>query len=173
MTKTKQNKRLLYLVALAIMIALMSIACKNKATAPLASFSEDSSEEVVKPEGPATPETPEVVKPEGPTTPETPEEPKPTVGTFSKYAGSYISSNKYNDGKGEGFYKHKAVLDGDNVTLYKVYVDSGREAKWEVGKSVNGTFTVKGSWMDFSLDISGNRIILNLPYGQKVYVNKI
>lgn len=159
MTKTKQNKRLLYLVALAIMIALMSIACKNKATAPLASFSEDSSEEVV--------------KPEGPTTPETPEEPKPTVGTFSKYAGSYISSNKYNDGKGEGFYKHKAVLDGDNVTLYKVYVEGGREAKWEAGKSVNGTFTVKGSWMTFSLDISGNRIILNLPYGQKVYVNKI
>ena len=159
MTKTKQNKRLLYLVALAIMIALMSIACKNKATAPLASFSEDSSEEVV--------------KPEGPTTPETPEEPKPTVGTFSKYAGSYISSNKYNDGKGEGFYKHKAVLDGDNVTLYKVYVDGGREAKWDAGKSVNGTFTVKGSWMTFSLDISGNRIILNLPYGQKVYVNKI
>ena len=157
--KTKQNKRLLYLVALAIMIALMSIACKNKATAPLASFSEDSSEEVV--------------KPEGPTTPETPEEPKPTVGTFSKYAGSYISSNKYNDGKGEGFYKHKAVLDGDNVTLYKVYVDGGREAKWESGKSVNGTFTVKGSWMTFSLDISGNRIILNLPYEQKVYVNKI
>ena len=157
MTKTKQNKRLLYLVALAIMIALMSIACKNKATAP--SFSEDSSEEVV--------------KPEGPTTPETPEEPKPTVGTFSKYAGSYISSNKYNDGKGEGFYKHKAVLDGDNVTLYKVYVDSGREAKWEAGKSVDGTFTVKGSWMTFSLDISGNQIILNLPYGQKVYVNKI
>lgn len=154
MTKTKQNKRLLYLVALVIMIALMSIACKNKATAP--SFSEDSSEEVVKPEGPTTPE-----------------EPKPTVGTFSKYAGSYISSNKYNDGKGEGFYKHKAVLDGDNVTLYKVYVDSGREAKWEVGKSVNGTFTVKGSWMTFSLDISGNRIILNLPFGQKVYVNKI
>ncbi len=159
MTKTKQNKRLLYLVALVIMIALMSIACKNKATAPLASFSEDSSEEVV--------------KPEGPTTPETPEEPKPTVGTFSKYAGSYISSNKYNDGKGEGFYKHKAVLDGDNVTLYKVYVDGGREAKWESGKSVNGTFTVKGSWMTFSLDISGNRIILNLPYEQKVYVNKI
>ena len=159
MTKTKQNKRLLYLVALAIMIALMSIACKNKATAPLASFSEDSSEEVV--------------KPEGPTTPETPEEPKPTVGTFSKYAGSYISSNKYNDAKGEGFYKHKAVLDGDNVTLYKVYVDGGREAKWEAGKSVDGTFTVKGSWMTFSLDISGNRIILNLPYGQKVYVNKI
>ena len=159
MTKTKQNKRLLYLVALVIMIALMSIACKNKATAPLASFSEDSSEEVV--------------KPEGPTTPETPEEPKPTVGTFSKYAGSYISSNKYNDGKGEGFYKHKAVLDGNNVTLYKVYVDSGREAKWDAGKSVNGTFTVKGSWMTFSLDISGNRIILNLPYGQKVYVNKI
>ena len=156
MTKTKQNKRLLYLVALAIMIALMSIACKNKATAPLASFSEDSSEEVVKPEGPTTPE-----------------EPKPTVGTFSKYAGTYEGNNKYNNNDGNGSYKHKAVLDGDNVTLYKVYVDSGREAKWEVGKSVNGTFTVKGSWMTFSLDISGNRIILNLPYEQKVYVNKI
>lgn len=159
MTNLIKRKGLLSLMAIVIMIAIMSIACKNKATAPLASFSEDSSEEVV--------------KPEGPTTPETPEEPKPTVGTFSKYAGSYISSNKYNDGKGEGFYKHKAVLDGDNVTLYKVYVDGGREAKWEAGKSVNGTFTVKGSWMTFSLDISGNRIILNLPYGQKVYVNKI
>ena len=157
MTKTKQNKRLLYLVALVIMIALMSIACKNKATAP--SFSEDSSEEVV--------------KPEGPTTPETPEEPKPTVGTFSKYAGSYISSNKYNDGKGEGFYKHKAVLDGDNVTLYKVYVDGGKEVKWEAGKRVDGTLTIKGSWMTFSFIINGNQIILNLPNGQKVYVNKI
>ena len=163
MTKTKQNKRLLYLVALAIMIALMSIACKNKATAPLASFSEDSSEEVV--------------KPEGPTTPETPEEPKPTVGTFSKYAGSYISSNKYNDGKGEGFYKHKAVLDGDNVTLYKVYVDGGKEAKWEAGKRVDGTLTIKGSWMTFSFIINGNQIILNLPFSvlhsEKVYINKI
>ena len=135
MTNLIKRKGLLSLMAIVIMIAIMSIACKNKATAP--SFSEDSSEEVVKPEGPTTPE-----------------EPKPTVGTFSKYAGSYISSNKYNDAKGEGFYKHKAVLDGDNVTLYKVYVDSGREAKWEVGKSVNGTFTVKGSWMTFSLDIS-------------------
>ena len=163
MTKTKQNKRLLYLVALAIMIALMSIACKNKATAPLASFSEDSSEEVV--------------KPEGPTTPETPEEPKPTVGTFSKYAGSYISSNKYNDGKGEGFYKHKAVLDGDNVTLYKVYVDGGKEDKWEAGKRVDGTLTIKGSWMTFSFIINGNQIILNLPFSvlhsEKVYINKI
>ena len=163
MTKTKQNKRLLYLVALAIMIALMSIACKNKATAPLASFSEDSSEEVV--------------KPEGPTTPETPEEPKPTVGTFSKYAGSYISSNKYNDGKGEGFYKHKAVLDGDNVTLYKVYVDGGKEVKWEAGKRVDGTLTMKGSWMTFSFIINGNQIILNLPFSvlhsEKVYINKI
>ena len=144
-----KNKGILCLFAIIMTIALLSVACKKKVTEP--SFSEGSSEE-------------EVV---------TPEEPKPTEGTFSKYAGSYISSNKYNDGKGEGFYKHKAVLDGDNVTLYKVYVDSGREAKWEVGKSVNGTFTVKGSWMTFSLDISGNQIILNLPYGQKVYVNKI
>ena len=149
MTKTKQNKRLLYLVALVIMIALMSIACKNKATAP--SFSEGSSEE-------------EVV---------TPEEPKPTEGTFSKYSGSYISQYRYDNNDGKGAYQFKAVLDGDNVTLYKVYVDGGREAKWEAGKSVNGTFTVKGSWMTFSLDIRGNQIILNLPQEQKVYVNKI
>ena len=143
-----KNKGILCLFAIIMTIALLSVACKKKVTAP--SFSEGSSEEVV-----------------------TPEVPKPTEGTFSKYAGSYISSNKYNDAKGEGFYKHKAVLDGDNVTLYKVYVDSGREAKWEVGKSVNGTFTVKGSWMTFSLDIRGNQIILNLPQEQKVYVNKI
>ena len=143
-----KNKGILCLFAIIMTIALLSVACKKKVTAP--SFSEGSSEEVV-----------------------TPEVPKPTEGTFSKYAGSYISSNKYNDAKGEGFYKHKAVLDGDNVTLYKVYVDSGREAKWDAGKSVDGTFTVKGSWMTFSLDISGNRIILNLPYEQKVYVNKI
>ena len=143
-----KNKGILCLFAIIMTIALLSVACKKKVTAP--SFSEGSSEEVV-----------------------TPEVPKPTEGTFSKYSGSYISQYRYDNNDGKGAYQFKAVLDGDNVTLYKVYVDGGREAKWEVGKSVNGTFTVKGSWMTFSLDISGNRIILNLPYGQKVYVNKI
>ena len=152
MTKTKQNKRLLYLVALVIMIALMSIACKNKATAP--SFSEDSSEEVVKPEGPTTPE-----------------EPKPTVGTFSKYAGTYEGNNKYNDGKGEGYYIHKAVLDGDNVKIYKVYTDSKKEALWRNANSVNGTTTVK-DWEQFTLAISGNKIVLHFPNSQQITVWK-
>ena len=145
---TKQNKRLLYLVALAIMIALMSIACKNKATAPLASFSEDSSEEVVKPE-----------------------ESKPTVGAFSKYAGTYEGNNKYNDGKGEGFYKHKAVLDGDNVKIYKVYTDSKKEALWRNANSVNGTTTVK-DWEQFTLAISGNKIVLHFLNSQQITVWK-
>ena len=143
-----KNKGILCLFAIIMTIALLSVACKKKVTAP--SFSEGSSEEVV-----------------------TPEVPKPTEGTFSKYSGSYISQYRYDNNDGKGAYQFKAVLDGDNVTLYKVYVDGGKEVKWEAGKSVNGTFTVKGSWMTFSLDISGNRIILNLPYGQKVYVNKI
>ena len=58
MTLTKQNKTkgVLYLVAVAIMIALMSIACKNKATVPVGDFSSEgvseevAAEEVVAPE---------------------------------------------------------------------------------------------------------------------------
>ena len=39
MTKTKQNKRYLILLAVVIMVALMSVACKKKVTDPVASFS--------------------------------------------------------------------------------------------------------------------------------------
>ena len=148
-----KNKGILCLFAIIMTIALLSVACKKKVTAP--SFSEGSSEE-------------EVV---------TPEEPKPTEGTFSKYSGSYISQYRYDNNDGKGAYQFKAVLDGDNVTLYKVYVDSGKEDKWEVGKRVDGTLTIKGSWMTFSFIINGNQIILNLPFSvlhsEKVYINKI
>ena len=30
MTKAKQNKSILYLLAIALMVAIMSVACKNK-----------------------------------------------------------------------------------------------------------------------------------------------
>ena len=41
MTKTNKTKGILYLLAIAIMVALMSIACKNKSTMPVASFSKE------------------------------------------------------------------------------------------------------------------------------------
>ena len=43
MTKTKQNKSILYLLAIALMVAIMSVACKNKPT-QAASFSEAENE---------------------------------------------------------------------------------------------------------------------------------
>ena len=46
MTKTKQNKSILYLLAIALMVAIMSVACKNKPT-QAASFSEAENEIVV------------------------------------------------------------------------------------------------------------------------------
>ena len=65
MTKTKQNKSILYLLAIALMVAIMSVACKNKPTQAV-SFSED---EIVEPT--PTPEpTPAPVVPEKPEVPE-------------------------------------------------------------------------------------------------------
>ena len=46
MIKTRQNKSILYLLAVALMVAIMSIACKNKPT-QAASFSEVEDETVV------------------------------------------------------------------------------------------------------------------------------
>ena len=46
MTKAKQNKSILYLLAIALMVAIMSVACKNKPT-QAASFSEAENEIVV------------------------------------------------------------------------------------------------------------------------------
>ena len=85
MTKTKQNKSILYLLAIALMVAIMSVACKNKPTQAI-SFSE-AEDEIVEPTPtpeptPAptptpepTPEptpTPEPVAPEKPAVPEKP-----------------------------------------------------------------------------------------------------
>lgn len=67
MTKTKQNKSILYLLAVVIMVALMSVACKNKPTQAI-SFSE-AEDEIVEPT--PTPEpTPAPVVPEKPEIPE-------------------------------------------------------------------------------------------------------
>ena len=46
MTKAKQNKSILYLLAIALMVAIMSVACKNKPTQAV-SFSEAENEIVV------------------------------------------------------------------------------------------------------------------------------
>ena len=75
MTNIIKRKGLLSLVAIAVMVAMMSIACKNKVTQP-ASFSvaEDvAAEEPANPEQPVTPEQPaeEPTVPEAPVTPET------------------------------------------------------------------------------------------------------
>ena len=66
MTKTKQNKSILYLLAIALMVAIMSVACKNKPTQAV-SFSE-AEDEIVEPT--PTPEpTPAPVVPEKPEVP--------------------------------------------------------------------------------------------------------
>ena len=70
MTKTKQNKSILYLLAIALMVAIMSVACKNKPTQAI-SFSE-ADDEIVEP----TP-TPEPTPAPTPTPEPTPE-PTPT-----------------------------------------------------------------------------------------------
>ena len=67
MTKAKQNKSILYLLAIALMVAIMSVACKNKPTQAV-SFSE-AEDEIVEPT--PTPEpTPAPVVPEKPEVPE-------------------------------------------------------------------------------------------------------
>ena len=63
MTKTKQNKSILYLLAIALMVAIMSVACKNKPTQAV-SFSE-AEDEIVEPTPTPTP---------APVVPEKPEE---------------------------------------------------------------------------------------------------
>ena len=69
MTKTKQNKSILYLLAIALMVAIMSVACKNKPTQAV-SFSE-AEDEIVEPTPTPTPEpTPAPVVPEKPEVPE-------------------------------------------------------------------------------------------------------
>jgi hypothetical protein len=79
MIKTRQNKGILYLLAVALMVAIMSIACKNKPTQAV-SFSEAEDSTVVvdptptpepTPEPTPTPE-PEPVAPEKPAVPEKP-----------------------------------------------------------------------------------------------------
>lgn len=64
MTKLIKRKGLLSLVAIAIMVAMMSIACKNKATQP-ASFSAAEDVVVEEPTTPEEPETPEVIVDDG------------------------------------------------------------------------------------------------------------
>ena len=100
MTNIIKRKSLLSLVAIAIMVAMMSIACKNKVTQPASfSFAEDvAAEEPANPEQPVTPEKPaEPTVPEAPVTTETlkPDSSiaiNPSKWGMLQYAGLYFES---------------------------------------------------------------------------------
>ena len=100
MTNLIKRKGLLSLMAVVVMIAMLSVACKNKVTQP-ASFSvaEDvAAEEPANPEQPVTPEQPaEPTNPEAPVTIET-LKPDSTIAInpskwgMLQYAGLYFES---------------------------------------------------------------------------------
>ena len=100
MTNLIKRKGLLSLMAVVVMIAMLSVACKNKVTQP-ASFSvaEDvAAEEPANPEQPVTPEQPaEPTNPEAPVTTET-LKPDSTIAInpskwgMLQYAGLYFES---------------------------------------------------------------------------------
>ena len=100
MTNLIKRKGLLSLIAVVVMIAMLSVACKNKVTQP-ASFSvaEDvAAEEPANPEQPVTPEQPaEPTVPEAPVTTETlkPDSSiaiNPSKWGMLQYAGLYFES---------------------------------------------------------------------------------
>ena len=100
MTNLIKRKGLLTLMAVVVMVAMLSVACKNKVTQP-ASFSvaEDvAAEEPANPEQPVTPEQPaEPTVPEAPVTTETlkPDSPiaiKESIWGMLQYAGLYFES---------------------------------------------------------------------------------
>ena len=100
MTNLIKRKGLLSLMTVVVMIAMMSVACKNKVTQP-ASFSvaEDiAAEEPANPEQPVTPEQPaEPTVPEAPVTTETlkPDSAiaiNPSKWGMLQYAGLYFES---------------------------------------------------------------------------------
>ena len=100
MTNLIKRKGLLSLMAVVVMIAMLSVACKNKVTQP-ASFSvaEDvAAEEPANPEQPVTPEQPaEPTNPEAPVTTETLKPDSAIAIDASKwgmlqYAGLYFES---------------------------------------------------------------------------------
>ena len=120
MTNIIKRKSLLYLMAVVVMIAMMSIACKNKATQP-ASFSVE--EDVVVVDNPVEEPTPtipeEPAKPEAPVTPET-LKPDSVINIDAsswgmlQYAGKYFESADFTNPNGTKFrYTIEFVEDND------------------------------------------------------------
>ena len=100
MTNLIKRKGLLSLIAVVVMVAMLSVACKNKVTQP-ASFSvadDVAAEEPANPEQPVTPEQPaEPTNPEAPVTTETlkPDSAvsiNPSKWGMLQYAGLYFES---------------------------------------------------------------------------------
>ena len=111
MTKIIKRKSLLSLMAVVVMIAMMSVACKNKATQP-ASFSVDGDlvvdnpiEEPTIPEEPATPET---LKPDSVINIDA------SSWGMLQYAGKYFESADFTNPDGTKFrYTIEFVEDND------------------------------------------------------------
>ena len=123
MTNIIKRKNLLSLMAIVVMVAIMSVACKKKVTQP-ADFSvaedvvvENPIEEPTIPEEPATPEEP--AKPEAPVTPET-LKPDSVINIDAsswgmlQYAGKYFESADFTNPNGTKFrYTIEFVEDND------------------------------------------------------------
>ena len=111
MTNIIKRKSLLSLMAIVVMIAMMSVACKNKATQP-ASFSVDGDVVVENPiEEPTIPEeavTPETLKPDSVINIDT------SSWGMLQYAGKYFESADFTNPDGTKFrYTIEFVEDND------------------------------------------------------------
>ena len=129
MTNLIKRKGLLSLIAVVVMVAMLSVACKNKVTQP-ASFSvaEDvAAEEPANPEQPVTPEQPaeEPTVPEAPVTPETLKPDSAIAINASRwgmlqYAGLYFESADFTKPDGTKFrYTITFEKQQDNSILVK------------------------------------------------------
>ena len=133
MTKLIKRKGLLFLMAIAVMVAMMSVACKKKVTQPV-DFSvaevvdvvDEPIEEPTTPEEPAIPETPE--KPATPEEPVTPETLKPdsalTIDAgrwwLLQYGDRYFESADFTNPDGTKFrYTVRFIKQADNSILIK------------------------------------------------------
>ena len=143
MTNIIKRKGLLFLMAVVVMIAMMSIACKNKATRPM-----DFSAEVVSEEQEANPS--EVLTPDGQLAI------NKNAGA-DQYAGKYFESKTYINNDGTTFkytIEIKNLSDGRSTVL----IFSGYEDGKQFSKQYNFPGFIKGrgdSYYNFNEGGSG------------------
>ena len=135
MTNIIKRKGLLSLMAVVVMIAMMSIACKNKVTQP-ASFSvaEDvAAEEPANPEQPVTPEQPA----EEPTVPEAPVTPE----TLKPDSAIAINASRWGMLQYAGLYFESADFTKPDGTKFRYAIKFEEQNDGQFGKSVLVKFT--------------------------------